>query len=83
MVIFYDKETKEIVRTEDNVMTPTLPLNMSLDDKISFFNNNGEGFICLPYEIGVDVWSYILVFNSNNEFVGLIPNPNRRDYNAF
>lgn len=36
MVIFYDLETKEIIRTEDNTMLPELPLGTLEEQKRSY-----------------------------------------------
>jgi hypothetical protein len=73
MVIFYDLDTKEIVRTEDNTMNPILPANMTFEEQKSFYKKNNEGFISLPYEMGAYIFDYKLCFNLNYEFVGLQP----------
>lgn len=70
MVIFYNTETKEIIRTEDNVLIPTLPM---IDDKIKFYQDKGEGIISLPYELGYEIFKYNLVFDNEGIFLGLQP----------
>ncbi|CAM2939069.1 hypothetical protein HAHI6034_05815 [Hathewaya histolytica] len=73
MVIYYDLETKEIKRTEDNTIEPVLPLNMDLEKKIKHYKNEGEGVICLPYEMGIHIFDYELCFNESGQFTGLQP----------
>lgn len=70
MVIFYDTETKKIIRTEDNVLIPTLPI---IDNKIKFYQDKGEGIISFPYELGNEIFKYNLVFDNEGIFLGLQP----------
>lgn len=73
MIIFYDLDTKEIVRTEDNTMNPILPANMTFEEQKSSYKENNEGFLSLPYEMGASIFEYKLCFNSSYEFIGLQP----------
>ncbi len=73
MVIYYDLNTKEIKRTEDNTMQPVLPMNMSFDEKKEYYKLENEGFICLPYEMGMYIFDYQLCFDANGNFTGLQP----------
>lgn len=73
MVIYYDLETKEIKRTEDNTMQPILPMNMSFDEKKEYYREQNEGFICLPYEMGIYIFNFKFCFDEQGNFVGLQP----------
>lgn len=71
MVVFYDIDTKEIKRTEDNTMMPILPANTTFEEKKEFYRNQNEDFISLPYEMGAYIFSFKLCFDENENFVGL------------
>lgn len=71
MVIFYDIETKNIKRIEENTINPVLPLNMTIEEQKIFYKEHKEDFISLNEEIGVDIFNYQLVFNEKNEFLEL------------
>lgn len=73
MVIFYDLETKEIKRTEDNTMEPVLPMNKTFDEKKEHYRTENEGIVCLPYEMGVYIFNFKLCFDEQGNFVGLQP----------
>lgn len=76
MVVFYnndDKNLKDVVMVEHDVMSPTIPGNRDLSEKISYYNENDMRFISLPYELGGDIFSYKLCFNDLKEFIGLSP----------
>ncbi|MEW8993137.1 hypothetical protein [Clostridium sp.] len=73
MVIYYDLDSKEMKRTEDNTMEPVLPVNMSSEDKFAHYKGEGEGVICLPYEMGIHIFDYELCFDTRGSFVGLQP----------
>ena len=73
MVIFYNLKTKEIKGIEENVMIPTLPTNSTFEDKVKHYNSENEGFVALPYELGIYVWDYELCFNSEGKFTGIQP----------
>lgn len=72
MVIIYDLVTKEILSTEDNTIIPILPMG-DTETKVSLLKQEGKGFISLPYELNADIVNYKLVFNDEDEFVGLQP----------
>lgn len=76
MVVFYnndDKNIKDVVMVEHDVMSPTIPGNRDLSEKISYYSENDMSYISLPYELGGDIFSYKLCFNNSKEFVGLTP----------
>lgn len=73
MVIYYDVDTKEIKRTEDNTMSPILPADMELEGKREYYKALHENFISLPYEIGASIFGYTLCFNTEGIFIGLQP----------
>lgn len=73
MVIFYDLETKEMIRTEDYTMEPLLPMNTTFEEKKEFYKSQGQGFISLPYEMGMYVLNFRLCFDNNGIFTGLQP----------
>jgi len=73
MVIYYNLDSKEIKRTEDNTIEPVLPYNMGLEDKFAYYKSEGEGVICLPYEMGIHIFDYELRFDTQGNFVGLQP----------
>lgn len=72
MVVFYNLDTKEIVRTEDNTLEPILPSNSTFDEKKEFYKEKNESFVSLPYELGRYINDYHLNFN-DGIFVGLTP----------
>lgn len=71
MVIFYDIKTREITRTEDNNMIPTLPANKSLEEKREYYKENNEDFISIPYELGINIYKFNLCFDEENNFIGI------------
>jgi len=71
MVIYYNLETKQITRTEDNTMTPILPFNATFEEQKAHYKSIGEDFIGLPYEMGSYVYSFKLGFDVDGNFVGL------------
>ena len=76
MVVFYnksDKNIREIIMVEHDVMSPTIPAKENMEGKINYYNTQDASFISLPYELGGDIFSYNLCFNDNGEFVGLAP----------
>lgn len=74
MVLFYELNTPDtITRTEDNTMLPVLPDNMTFDEKKAYYNNIGENFICIPYEMGSYVFNFNLSFDVSGKFTGLQP----------
>ena len=72
MIIYYNLETKEIDRTEENTLTPILPFNNTFDEKVAFYKEQGLGFIAIPQELGSYIWNYDLKFDDGN-FIGLQP----------
>lgn len=73
MVIFYNSNTKEMIRTEDNTMIPSLPANKTFDEKKVYYEEQGENFISIPYEMGVYIFNFKLNFDTNGNFIGLQP----------
>ena len=73
MVIYYNPDTKEIKRTEDNTIIPVMPANSTLEEQRSYYNLQNEGFISLPYEMGAYIYSFKLCFDVNGMFTGLQP----------
>ena len=73
MIIYYNLETKEIDRTEENAINPVLPFNKTFDEKVAFYKEQGLGFISIPQELGSYVWNYDLKFDSEGSFIGLQP----------
>ncbi|MEG1141798.1 MAG: hypothetical protein RSE41_05045 [Clostridia bacterium] len=73
MIIYYDLDTKEIVRGECDTMTPILPFNMTLEEKKAFYKSNNEGFVAYGEEIGSRIFDHDLVFDENGKFIGLQP----------
>ena len=73
MVIYYNLETKEMDRTEENTITPVLPFNKTFDEKVEFYKELGLGFIAIPQELGSYVWGYDLRFDNEGSFIGLQP----------
>lgn len=71
MVIFYDLKTKNILYTEQEKMIPELPFGTT-KEKIDILAKEGKGFIGVPYELGMEVVDYKVVF-SKGEFVGIQP----------
>lgn len=72
MVVYFDKNGK-IMRASHNVMTPTLPANMSLVEKIVHYNELGLDFVCLNYELGASIFDYKVALDENTNFIGLVP----------
>lgn len=72
MIIVYDLDTKDILSTEDNTIIPAFPIGDTAE-KVSVLKSEGRGFVSVPYELGLEVLDYRLVFNDANEFVGLQP----------
>lgn len=80
MVIFYsvDGNTKrEIVRAEHNVMDPTIPANMTFDEKKKYYREEKKlEFISIPQEMGGYIFNFDACVDLNNNFVGLQPKTN-------
>jgi len=73
MVIFYNKETKEILRTEDNTMFPIMPVNSTFEEQKEYYRSQNEDFISLPLEMGAYIFAFKLGFDANGNFTGLQP----------
>ena len=73
MVVFYDLETKEILRTEDNTTIPLMPFNSTFDEQKEYYRNQNEDFISLPLEMGAYIFMFKLVFDADGKFTGLQP----------
>ena len=72
MVVFFDREGN-VELVEHSVMTPTSPANMTLVDKIVYYNEQGLDFVCLNYEIGGEIFNYKVAIDEDTNFLGLIP----------
>lgn len=72
MVIVYDISTREILYTEQEVMAPQLPMGDTEEKKTALLAE-GKSFVGLPYEMGTEVFDYLVALNENNEFIGLQP----------
>lgn len=72
MVVFFD-EDGNITEVENHVMTPSTPADMSLVDKIVYYNELGLDFVCLNYEIGGEIFNYKVARDEDTNFIGLIP----------
>ena len=73
MVVFYDLETKEILRTEDNTIIPLMPFNSTFDEQKEYYRSQNEDFISLPLEMGAYIFMFKLGFDVNGNFTGLQP----------
>lgn len=76
MIIFFDNNggnLREIKIAEHNVMTPTLPDNMSLEEKVEHYKKQELRFISLHYEIGGDIFNYNALVDIDDNFIGLQP----------
>ncbi len=73
MIIYYDLDTKEIVRGECDTMEPILPFNMTLLEKQAFYKSNNEEYVAYAEEIGSRIFNHDLVFDENGNFIGLKP----------
>lgn len=72
MVIFYDKETKEVMYTEKGTMVPTLPIG-STEEKIQLLGEQNIGFVGVPYEMDLEAFNYIVCLDEEKNFIGLQP----------
>lgn len=72
MVIFYDLNTKEIMRTERDTMLPTLPIGAT-EEKIEILKEDNIGMVSVPYELDLEVFNYKVALDENNIFLGLQP----------
>ena len=76
MVIFFNNtgnNIREIKQAEHNVMTPTLPSKLTIEEKVEHYNSEGLRFISLPYEIGGDIFNYNALVDAKENFIGLQP----------
>lgn len=76
MVIFYEKNgenVRKILMAEHDVMSPTIPANKTIEEKIEFYDLDNKSFISLPYELGGEIFNYNLCFNEEDIFLGLVP----------
>lgn len=71
MVIVYDLTTKEIISTEDYVMLPSMPFNMSANEKNAFYKSKNKGWVTNEEEIGASVLKMSLTFDETGNFIGL------------
>lgn len=76
MVIYYDLSNNDILRTEDNTITPMLPANMSFDEKVEFYKSKGVGVITFPDELGSNIYDYEIKFSNKGKFIGLTTKSN-------
>lgn len=73
MIIYYDVDTKTIVRTEDNTMVPLMPFNSTFEQQKAYYYGLGQDFVSLPYEMGAYIYNFDLNFNIDGFFIGLQP----------
>ncbi len=72
MVIYYD-ENGRIDSSNDYVMSPVSPAHMTLEEKITYYKSVGLSFVCLNYEIGIDIFNYKVMIDEQGNFSGLQP----------
>lgn len=76
MVVFFESEgglTRSIIMVEHEVMTPTIPANMELNEQIEYYEGIKAKFVALPYELGGKIFNYKVCVNDKEEFIGLQP----------
>lgn len=72
MVIFYDLNTKEIMRTERDTILPILPIGTT-EEKVEVLKEDNIGMVSVPYELDLEVFNYKVAFDENNNFIGIQP----------
>lgn len=72
MVVFYDLETKEILHTEQEVISPRLPIGTT-EEKKELLERGGKGFVSIPYEFGLEIFDFKICLDENGNFIGLQP----------
>lgn len=72
MVLIFDLETNNILYTEAGKLVPELPIGTTEEKKI-ILAQEGKGFVGVAYEMDLEVFSYKVCFDANNNFVGLQP----------
>lgn len=65
MVVFYDKTTLEIVYTESNTSTPTLPSG-TIEEKRNILNEQNLDFLHIENEMGMEIYKYIVIKKDEN-----------------
>lgn len=73
MVLIYDKQTGEIVTTEDNRITSVFDSEEWRAD----LEKEGRASVGLPYELGTDAVNYKVTVNDEGEFQAIIPKNNK------
>ena len=76
MVVFFKKDgqqTRDIIMVEHEVMAPTLPANMEVNERIQYFDNQEMSYVALPYELGGGIFNYRVCMNDKEEFICLQP----------
>lgn len=76
MIVFFKKDgkpTRDITMVEHEVMSPTLPANMEVNERIQYFDNQEMSYVALPYELGGAIFNYRVCMNDKEEFIGLQP----------
>jgi len=76
MIVYFKKNgehTRDVEMVEHEVMTPTIPANMEVRERIQYFDNNGLTYVALPYELGGAIFDYRVCVNDKEEFIGLQP----------
>jgi len=72
MVIYYNKETREIQYTERDVITPEL-IEGDTSEKIEELDKENISFVSVPYEVDLEIFSYKVCLDEEGNFLGLQP----------
>jgi len=73
VVIFYDLDSKEIKETQDNVLEPTMPADMNLEEKKEYYTSLNLGFVGVIYKPSVELYKNKVLLDAQGNFVGLQP----------
>jgi len=72
MVIYYNRETRDIEFTERDVMLPQL-ISGSTSEKIKLLEESNTGFVSVPYELNEEIFNYKVCLDDDGNFTGLQP----------
>ena len=73
MVIYYDENGRIDSSNDYPVMSPVSPAHMTMEEKIAYYKSVGLNFVCLNYEIGIDIFNYKAMIDEQGNFSGLQP----------